>query len=236
MSVGCRFVCADDFKLLLHFPSGHCMRQSPHAHFPQSNDPQLFEAAVKVRCATLAARATLTIFLYRSSLMWEPRARTSALQPPSPLPPSDPAFFRAPASSVKCASFPLQVWLTVAQQCWDALGTVQPVRSGALLLPPLFSTLVPTRFFVFPPNLFQSLIPPLPSSLFQAIECLLGAAAIKPDDANIYSKLGLNYGKSGNLDSAMQAFDAALALDPTHAMARSNKAVALERMGKQEVR
>jgi hypothetical protein len=34
----------------------------------------------------------------------------------------------------------------------------------------------------------------------------------------------------------MQAFDAALALDPTHAMARSNKAVALERMGKQEVR
>lgn len=33
----------------------------------------------------------------------------------------------------------------------------------------------------------------------------------------------------------MQAFDTALALDPTHAMARSNKAVALERMGKQEV-
>jgi len=45
----------------------------------------------------------------------------------------------------------------------------------------------------------------------------------------------LNYGKSGNLDSAMQHFDIALTLDPTHAMARSNKAVALERLGKQEV-
>jgi Flp pilus assembly protein TadD len=46
----------------------------------------------------------------------------------------------------------------------------------------------------------------------------------------------LNYGKSGNLDSAMKAFDTALALDPTNVMARSNKAVALERMGKQEAR
>jgi Flp pilus assembly protein TadD len=45
----------------------------------------------------------------------------------------------------------------------------------------------------------------------------------------------LNYGKNGQLDLAMQAFDTALALDPNHAMARSNKAVALERMGKQEV-
>ena len=69
----------------------------------------------------------------------------------------------------------------------------------------------------------------------QAIECLLGAAQLSPDDANIYSKLGLNYGKNGNLDSAMQHFDIALTLDPTHAMARSNKAVALERLGKQEV-
>jgi tetratricopeptide (TPR) repeat protein len=81
----------------------------------------------------------------------------------------------------------------------------------------------------------QVAVPSTSPPLFQAIECLLGAAAIKPDDANIYSKLGLNYGKNGNLDSAMLAFDAALALDPTHAMARSNKAVALERMGKQEV-
>jgi len=69
----------------------------------------------------------------------------------------------------------------------------------------------------------------------QAIECLLGAAQLSPNDANIYSKLGLNYGKNGNLDSAMQHFDIALTLDPTHAMARSNKAVALERLGKQEV-
>ena len=69
----------------------------------------------------------------------------------------------------------------------------------------------------------------------QAIECLLGAAELNPRDAQVYSKLGLNYGKSGKLDSAMQAFDTALALDPTNSMARSNKAVALERMGKQEV-
>ena len=69
----------------------------------------------------------------------------------------------------------------------------------------------------------------------QAIECLLSAAELNPRDAQVYSKLGLNYGKSGRLDSAMQAFDTALALDPTNAMARSNKAVALERMGKQEV-
>jgi lipoprotein NlpI len=80
----------------------------------------------------------------------------------------------------------------------------------------------------------------IPHSFFyhfspQAIECLLGAAELNPRDAQVYSKLGLNYGKSGKLDSAMQAFDTALALDPTHAMARSNKAVALERMGKQEV-
>jgi lipoprotein NlpI len=70
---------------------------------------------------------------------------------------------------------------------------------------------------------------------FQAIDCFIGAAAISPKDASIYSKLGLNYGKNGQLDLAMQAFDTALALDPTHAMARSNRAVALERMGKQEV-
>ena len=69
----------------------------------------------------------------------------------------------------------------------------------------------------------------------QAIECLLSATELNPRDAQVYSKLGLNYGKSGKLDSAMQAFDTALALDPTNAMARSNKAVALERMGKQEV-
>ena len=69
----------------------------------------------------------------------------------------------------------------------------------------------------------------------QAIECLLSATELNPRDAQVYSKLGLNYGKSGKLDSAMKAFDTALALDPTNAMARSNKAVALERMGKQEV-
>ncbi len=69
----------------------------------------------------------------------------------------------------------------------------------------------------------------------QAIQCLLGATEISPNDASVYSKLGLNYGKSGKLDSAMLAFDTALALDPNNAMARSNKAVALERMGKQEV-
>jgi Flp pilus assembly protein TadD len=51
----------------------------------------------------------------------------------------------------------------------------------------------------------------------------------------VYSNLGLSYGRSGKLDSAMQALDTALALDPTNAMARSNKAVVLERMGKQEV-
>jgi lipoprotein NlpI len=69
----------------------------------------------------------------------------------------------------------------------------------------------------------------------QAIECFIGATEINPKDASTYSKLGLNYGKNGQLDLAMQAFDTALALDPNHAMARSNKAVALERMGKQEV-
>jgi lipoprotein NlpI len=75
----------------------------------------------------------------------------------------------------------------------------------------------------------------LPLVLFQAIECFIGASEISPKDANIYSKLGLNYGKNGQLELAMEAFDTALALDPTHTAARSNKAVALERMGKQEV-
>ncbi len=71
--------------------------------------------------------------------------------------------------------------------------------------------------------------------VLQAIKCLLGSIEINPNDSSAYSKLGLNYGKSGKLDSAMQAFDTALALDPNNNMARSNKAVALERMGKQEV-
>ncbi|MCJ7539326.1 MAG: tetratricopeptide repeat protein, partial [Desulfobacterales bacterium] len=50
---------------------------------------------------------------------------------------------------------------------------------------------------------------------------------IKPDNANIWTDLGVMYRRNGNPQEAIKAFDKAIEADPKHEVSRMNKGIVL---------
>jgi cytochrome c-type biogenesis protein CcmH/NrfG len=61
----------------------------------------------------------------------------------------------------------------------------------------------------------------------KAIVAYEKALALKPDNADVLTDLGVMYRKAGKFDKAIQCFDKAIAINPKHEIARFNKGIVL---------
>jgi cytochrome c-type biogenesis protein CcmH/NrfG len=61
----------------------------------------------------------------------------------------------------------------------------------------------------------------------QAITAYRKALALKPENADVWTDLGVMYRRNQQAPEALEAFDQALAVDPSHQAARFNKGIVL---------
>ena len=105
--------------------------------------------------------------------------------------------------------------LAEAQALYSAILRIQPEHFGALHLTGVIAT--------------QS------HDHQKAVELIVKAIAINPDDAAAHSNLGAAHQALKNLDAAIAAYDKAIALKPAYAEAYHNRGMVLQKLGQPEV-